>query len=81
MKRGDETDEAETHNQHHRRRYLQSGSIVRVESQHVVASTRSTSDTGGAVSGGDTATAHAGGCGSGAAGCDDASSASGTGGC
>jgi len=80
MKRGDETDEAETHNQNHRRRNLQTRCIISVESQHVASSARSTSDAGGAVSGGETATTHA-GCGSSGAAWCGKSASSWTGGC
>lgn len=74
MEGGDEADEAEAHDEHHRRRDLQAGSVIGVESQHVAASAGASSDGGGAVSaaGAEAATAHACGGGSGAAGSDDA---------
>lgn len=66
MEGGDEADEAEAHDQHHRRRNLQSRGVVRVEPQHVAAGAGATSATGGAVSASEPPAAHA-GCGGGRA--------------
>jgi len=77
---GDETDEAEAHHEHHRRRDLEAGSVVGVEPQHVASSCAGTaSDGSGAATGSETATAHPGGGGSGATGSHHARSRGGSG--
>lgn len=83
MEHGDETNEAETHHENHRRRNLQTRCIVSVESQHVVPSAGASCGRGGAgsVSTCWAATTHTGCSGSGAAWCHDTWSCRGTGRC
>lgn len=83
MQSGDEANETETHNKNNRWRYLQSRSIVGVESQHVISaagSSRGRARAGG-VSTAEAATAHSGCSGSGAAWSHDTRSCCGSGGC
>ena len=80
---GHESDEAEAHHEHHRRRYLQPRRVVRVETEHVACA--AASHAAGAVSSAGAAThataAHAGGCGGRAAGSHDSRPRCAGGGC
>ena len=82
VERGDEADEAEAHDEHHRRRDLEAGGVVGVEPQHIAsAGAGAAADRGGAGSSAEAATAHAGSGGSGAARSHHARSRGGVGRC
>lgn len=82
MERGDEADEAEAHDEHHRGGDLEAWSVVSIEPQHVASSGAGAStDGGGACSSAEATTAHAGGGGSGAARSHHARSRGGMGRC
>ncbi|KAF7823425.1 NAC domain-containing protein 68 [Senna tora] len=81
VKRGDETDEAEAHDEHDGGGNLQPRGVVGVEPQHVGAATGSARDCAGAVSpasSAETAAAHTGGCSGGAAWSHDSGSRGGS---
>jgi hypothetical protein len=73
---GDESDEAERHDEHHSRREAQAWRLVSVEAQHVAAA--AAGEAASSASGGGAASAHASGRGGGAAGASGGRAAGGS---